>query len=107
MEEAAAHFAVGPATASRWVARFNRTGERGPRKMGGRRLPPLLHDAALEQIRQIVAASPSLTVDEIIDELVDAGGPKVGASTMKRGLAKLKLTRKKTPRGSKRSPARG
>ncbi|MCA9492155.1 MAG: helix-turn-helix domain-containing protein [Myxococcales bacterium] len=104
--EAAAHFLVGTATASRWVARWRRTGERGPRPAGGVRVAALLDSEALATVRRIVMETPSLTVDEIIDQLIEAGGPRVSASTMKRGLTKLALTRKKTRRASKRSTAR-
>ena len=106
-DQAAAHFMVGPATASRWVARCRRTGERGPRAMGGLRVEPLLDSKALETVRRLVEETPSLTVDEIIDQLVEAGGPRVSPSTMKRGLRKLKLTRKKTHLESRPSTARG
>jgi len=75
--------------------------------MGGVRVEPLLNSEALENVRRIVEETPSLTVDEIIDQLVDAGGPRVSPSTMKRGLRKLKLTRKKTLHASKRSIAHG
>lgn len=95
VEQAAQHFMVGPATASRWVARFRKSGERGPRSMGGVRMAPLLGPTELETVRRMVEEVPSLTVDEIIDRLADAGGPRVSPTTMKRALKKLGLTRKK------------
>lgn len=107
VDQAAAHFMVGPATASRWVARCRRTGERGPRAMGGVRVEPRLDSDALETVRRIVEETPSLTVDEIIDQLVEAGGVRVSSSTMKRALRKLKLTRKKTRHVSRPSTAQG
>jgi transposase len=105
--QAAAHFMVGPATASRWVARCRATGERGPRAMGGVRVEPLLNSEALEDVRRIVEETPSLTVDDIVDQLVELGGPRVSSSTMKRALRKLKLTRKKTRHESRPSTAQG
>jgi arginine repressor len=75
--------------------------------MGGVRVEPRLDSDALETVRRIVEETPSLTVDEIIDQFVEAGGVPVSSSTMKRALRKLKLTRKKTPHVSRPSTAQG
>ena len=107
VEQAAVHFVVGPATAERWVSRCRATGERGPRPMGGARSAPKLNAEALEQVRRLVLEEPSRTVEELIDLLIEGGGPSVSPSTLKRGLQKLGLTRKKTRPASKRSRARG
>jgi len=97
---AARHFAVGPATASRWVARFKRTGEIEPRANAGG-VEPMLTDADLASIRTIVEQNPSLTMVEIIAWFVDGGGETVSPSTMGRAVrSKLGFTRKKTHRGS-------
>ena len=105
--QAALHFSVGEATASRWVVRFKRTQSVEPKPMGGARSAPLLSDADLDAVRRIVADEPSLTLVEIADRLVeDAAGPRVKRQTMSRALKKLGLTRKKTHPGSTRSRPR-
>lgn len=105
--QAALHFSVGEATASRWVVRFKRTRSVEPKPMGGARSPPLLSDADLDTVRRIVADEPSLTLVEIADRLVEEeAGPRVKRQTMARALKKLGLTRKKTRHGSTRSRRR-
>ena len=105
--QAALHFSVGEATASRWVVRFKRTQSVEPKPMGGARSPPLLSDADLETVRRIVADEPSLTLVEIADRLVEEeAGPRVKRQTMAKALKKLGLTRKKTRHGSTRSRRR-
>jgi transposase len=93
--DAAEHFAVGDATASRWVARYKRTGEVKSRRAGGGNGTVRLSAADLDVIRAIVDDDPSLTVDQINDRFVEATTKVVSRSTMSRALQKLGFTRKK------------
>lgn len=106
LREAAEHFDVGEATAKRWVARFKRSGDIEPRPMGGSRRKRRLTETDHDRIHRMLRDDPSLTVLELCDRLAEDGGPAVSRTTMTRALARLDLTRKKTPRGSRPSRRR-
>lgn len=106
LREAAELFEVGEATAQRWVALFQRSGDVEPLPMGGARRQRRLAETDHDAIHRMLLEDPSLTVLEVCDRLAENGGPSVSRTTMTRALARLDLTRKKTLRGSRPSRRR-
>lgn len=103
VREAAVHFRVGEATASRWVARHRRTGSVEAKPMCGSRGSRVLTEERLEAIRRFVAEEPSLTLDAIAGRVAEEdGAPAITLSAVSRALRKLGFTRKKTLPGSTR-----
>jgi transposase len=89
---AAARFAVSESAAIKLIQRWEQTGSLEPGQMGGHR-PVILaeHDGL---VRELMAAHPDQTLDELLDRLV-AGGVVVGRTSIHRYLSAIGLTRKK------------
>ena len=89
---AADQFAVSVSCAIKLVQRFRQTGsvEPGPR---GRKPFALAEHEAL--VRELVAAQPDVTLDELTRELEDCG-IRVGRSSVNRFLKACRLTLKKS-----------
>jgi transposase len=102
----AARFAVGHTSVARYLAR-DKAGDLAPTP-GKRGRKPLLDDAALALLAQLVAEHPDDFDHELAERLCERTGVAVSARTINRALHALKLTRKKsrsaprskTPRGS-------
>jgi len=89
---AAARFAVSESAAVKLMQRWQRTGRLDPGQMGGHRPVVLAEHDGL--VRDLVAAHPDQTLDELLDRLV-ARGVVVGRTTVHRYLSAIGLTRKK------------
>lgn len=91
---AAARFSVSESAAIKLMQRWEETGSLEPGQMGGHR-PVILaeHDRL---VRELVAADPDQTLDELLDRLV-ARGVMVGRTSVHRYLRAIGLTRKKRP----------
>jgi transposase len=94
---AAARFGVGEATAIRWVDRFRRTGHLEPHKMGpGSRRSPL--EGCRDEIFALVAATPDITLAEIVTHLRTHCGLTTSSSSVDRFFARHAITFKKRQR---------
>ena len=89
---AAARFAVSESAAIKLMQRWERTGSLEPGQMGGHRPVVLAEHDAL--VRELIAAHPDQTLDELLDQLV-ARGVTVGRTSVHRYLSAIGLTRKK------------
>ena len=89
---AAARFAVSESTAIKLVQRWERTGSLEPDQIGGYRPFALADHDAL--VRELIAAHPDQTLDELLDRLVGRG-VVVGRTAVHRYLSAIGLTRKK------------
>ena len=94
MREAARRFAVSPSAAIKLMQRVRATGSAAPARYGGHRRPLLgSHEADL---RQLVAATPDITLAELQAELQRRGVP-AGLSTIHNALRRIGLRHKKSP----------
>ena len=91
---AAARFAVSESAAVKLVERWEQTGSLEPGQMGGHRPFALAEHDAL--VRELIAAHPDQTLDELLDRLVGRG-IVVGRTSVHRYLSAIGLTRKKRP----------
>ena len=89
---AAARFAVSESAVIKLIERWKRTGSLEPAQMGGYRPFALAEHDAL--VRELIAAHPDQTLDELLDRLVGRG-VVVGRTSVHRYLAAIGLTRKK------------
>ena len=90
---AAARFGIGPATASRWVRRWRKTGERTARKPG--HPPGSKLDAHAPYLLGLVAAQVDLTLAEVQRRLVRERGVRAALGTLWGFYRKQGLTYKK------------
>lgn len=91
--QAAARFGVGLATAIVWVRRARRTGERVARKQGQPRRSKL--DRHRDFLLALVAATPDLTINELVERLSAERGVSASRTTLWAFLAHCGLTFKK------------
>jgi transposase len=92
---AAARFAVSPSAAVKLMQRLRATGSVAPERCGGHRRPKLEpHEA---ELRELVEATPDLTLAEIQTELQRRCGVRAGLSTIHNALRRIGLRRKKSP----------
>ena len=92
---AAGRFAVSPSAAIKLMRRVRATGSAAPERSGGHRQPILEpHEAKL---RELVEATPDLTLAELQTELQQRCGVRAGVSTIHNTLRRLGLRRKKSP----------
>jgi transposase len=92
---AAGRFAVSPSAAIKLMQRLRATGSAAPGRSGGRRRPVLEpHEADL---RQLVGATPDLTLAEIQTALQRRCGVRAGLSTIHNALRRIGLRLKKSP----------
>lgn len=89
---AAARFAVSESVVIKLMQRWERTGSLEPGQMGGHRPVALAEHDGL--VRELVAAQPDQTLDELLGRLV-ARGVIVGRTSVHRYLSAIGLTRKK------------
>ncbi len=88
----AKQFAVSVSCVIKLMQRYRQGGTVEPRKFGGGRRPAL--EPHYDQVRAMVAASPDITIDELLVQLAEAG-IHTSRSPLGRCLLALKLTRKK------------
>lgn len=100
--ELAARFGVGPASVSRWLGRYRRTGSVAPDPHGGGN-PGLIPDEQLPVLRAIVDQHGDATQDELCDLWVEAVGIEVSRSVIARALPRADITRKKNGSGRRSS----
>jgi transposase len=89
---AAGQFAVSVSCAIKLVQRFRQTGSVAPAPRGRKPFALAEHE---ELVRELVAARPDMTLDELTKELEDRG-IRVGRSSVNRFLKALGLTFKKS-----------
>lgn len=89
-------FQVGRATVNRLVRQFRATGSVEPGPHGGGK-PAKFNPRLDRMLRKLVAEQSDATVPELVEALEAKTGARVSSSTMGRALARLGLTRKKSP----------
>ncbi len=101
---AARRFGVAASTAIKWVDRWRRTGEVGPRPRGGDHRSQRI-EAHGEEILALIEETPDITLAELADHLERAHGLVVAQSTIWRLLARRGMTfKKKRPRQRTAAP---
>jgi transposase len=91
---AAKRFRVAASTAIKWVEQWERTGSLAPRPQGGDRRSHRL-EAHAEEILELIAARPDITLAEIGEHLDRAHGLKAAPSSVWRLLDRHAMTFKK------------
>ena len=94
---AARRFGVAASTAIKWVNRWRRTGDVGPRPQGGDHRSHRI-EAHAEEILALVDETPDITLGEIAAHLDAGHGLTVAQSTVWRLLDRHGMTFKKKPR---------
>lgn len=92
---AAAQFGIGDATAIIWVRRARQSGERTARKQGQPRHCKL--DPHRDYILGLIAATPDLTISELLARLLAERGVCAARATLWTFLDRCGLTYKKRP----------
>ena len=101
---AARRFGVAASTAIKWVNRWRRTGEVGPRPRGGDHRSQRI-EAHGEEILALIEETSDITLAELADHLERAHGLVVAQSTIWRLLARRGMTfKKKRPRQRTAAP---
>ena len=101
---AARRFGVAASTAIKWVDRWRRTGEVGPRPRGGDHRSQRI-EAHGEEILALIEETPDITLAELAAHLERAHGLVVAQSTIWRLLARRGMTfKKKRPRQRTAAP---
>jgi transposase len=93
---AAVRFGVGIATAIRWVRRARKTGDRRAGRQGQPRRSKL--NPHRGYIIGLVAATPDMTISEMLERLGADRGVRAGRATLWTFLDRCGLTFKKSPR---------
>ena len=91
---AAKRFGLAASTAIKWVDRWRRTGDVGPRPQGGDRRSHRI-EAHAEEILALVEEKPDITLSELADHLHEVHGLTVAQSTVWRLLDRHGITVKK------------
>ncbi len=91
---AARRFGVAASTAIKWVDRWRRTGDVGPRPQGGDRRSHRI-EAHAEEILALIEATADITLGEIVAHLDEVHGLRVAQSTVWRLLERHGMTFKK------------
>ena len=92
---AAERFGVSESSAIKWVERFERSGSRTARRMGGYLRPKLeLHREFLAALR---SERPDITLQALCDRLLAERGVKADTSMMSRFFRRIGVTLKKRP----------
>ncbi len=91
---AARRFGIAASTAIKWVDRWRRTGDVGPRPQGGDRRSHRI-EAYWQEILALVEELPDITLAEIAAHLDEAHGLKVAQSTIWRLLDRHGMSFKK------------
>lgn len=92
---AAARFGIGDATAIVWVRRARQSGDRKAHKQGQPRRCKL--DPHRDYILGLIAATPDLTISELLARLLDERGVRAARATLWTFLDRCGLTYKKRP----------
>ena len=90
----AARFSVDLKSVRRIVARAKATGSVAPLPHGGG-FPPTVTDEQLPELRELVAARPDSTAQELADEWSRRKGQTIHRSSMVRALSRAGLSTKK------------
>ena len=91
---AAKRFGVAPSTAIKWVDRWRRTGDIGPRPRGGDHRSHRI-EAHAEEILALIVGTPDSTLAELAEHLEETHGVVVAQSTIWRLLDRRGMTFKK------------
>ena len=91
---AAKRFRVAPSTAIKWVDRWRRTGDIGPRPRGGDHRSHRI-EAHAEEILALIVGTPDTTLAELAEHLEETHGVVVAQSTIWRLLDRRGMTFKK------------
>jgi transposase len=91
---AAKRFGVAPSTAIKWVDRWRRTGDIGPRPRGGDHRSHRI-EAHAEEILALIVEAPDTTLAELAEHLEETHGVVVAQSTIWRLLDRRGMTFKK------------
>ncbi len=91
---AAKRFGVAPSTAIKWVDRWRRTGDIGPRPRGGDHRSHRI-EAHAEEVLALIEETPDVTLEELAGHLDERHGLKVAQSTVWRLLDRHGMTFKK------------
>ena len=98
-------FQVAESTVYRWLQTWRREG-RGAAKPHAGGPAPRLDQAALEELKAIVAAANDLSLAEYAAKLLERAGVAASGPTVCRALQKLGLPRNKDATGGRAGPAR-
>ena len=99
IRQAAGRFAVSPSAAIKLMQRARTTGSAAPARFGDHRRPLLEpHEAAL---RELVAATPDITLAELQAALERRLGIRAGLSTIHAALRRIGLGRKRVAEGGR------
>ena len=102
-DEVAEQFQVGRASVNRLVRRYREAGTVEPSPHGGGK-PRKMTDRGEKVLRALVEERPDATIPEFVRLMVERAKLALSASTMSRELARLGLSRKKSPSSP---PSRG
>ena len=91
---AAKRFGVAPSTAIKWVDRWRRTGDIGPRPRGGDHRSHRI-EAYAEEILTLIVGAPDTTLAELAEHLEETHGVVAAQSTIWRLLDRRGMTFKK------------
>ncbi len=91
---AAKRFGIAPSTAIKWVDRWRRTGDIGPRPRGGDHRSHRI-EAHAEEILALIVGTPDTTLAELVAHLDETHGVVVAQSTIWRLLDRRGMTFKK------------
>ena len=91
---AAKRFGVAASTAIKWVDRWRRTGDIGPRPRGGDHRSHRI-EAHAEEILALIVGTPDTTLAELAEHLEETHGVVVAQSTIWRLLDRRGMTFKK------------
>jgi transposase len=91
---AAKRFGVAPSTAIKWVDRWRRTGDIGPRPRGGDHRSHRI-EAYAEEILALIVGAPDTTLAELAEHLEETHGVVAAQSTIWRLLDRRGMTFKK------------
>jgi transposase len=92
---AARRFAVSPSAAIKLIQRVRTTGSAAPARYGGHRRPLL--EAYEADLKQLVEATPDITLAELQAELQRRFGIVAGLTTLHNTLRRIGLRHKKSP----------
>ena len=101
---AAKRFGVAASTAIKWIDRWRRTGDVGPRPQGGDRRSQRI-EAHSEEILALIDKKADITLGEIAEHLEEVHGLRVAQSTVWRLLERHGMTFKKTAHASEQQRA--
>jgi transposase len=92
--ETAERFGVAPSTVVKWMRRWRETGSVAPTRQGGDRRSQRI-EAHADEILGLIAATPDITLEEIVGYLASTRGKLFAQSTVWRLLDRHGVTFKK------------